>query len=502
MVDARLCPRCGIQLPPGRLTELCPRCLLRLGLEEGEEANEPDAVVTASAGSLAPPPEPSELAPDFPQLEILDVIGQGGMGVVYHARQKGLDRAVALKILTVDPRQDPSFAERFTREAKALASLSHPNIVAVHDSGRAGDRYYLLMEYVDGTNLRELQRRGAVAPVKALRLVSQVCEALQFAHEEGIVHRDIKPENILVDRRGRVKIADFGLAKLMRRAPEQRALTGPQQAMGTVHYMAPEQIERPLEVDHRADIYSLGVVFYELLTGELPVGRFLPPSEKIEVDVRVDEVVLKSLEKEPQRRYQQVSDVKTRVDHISETFTPTSQGGAAPDGQTSGERGTRRKIWPWVLGCGLAALLPIMGLLALLFLVVAPKQIPATPYDSQSDGAFQEVLGAPIGDRRQLLHDVVRGDTPDPMWVEADVPDSVLAESAVVSQTGETLHVTVKSPFVEGEVWEYDASGTGIASHPLDADGNASLTPSSSTVTIGLWVNDGVNVQLMTVRLL
>jgi hypothetical protein len=140
---------------------------------------------------------------------------------------------------------------------------------------------------------------------------------LQYAHDEGVVHRDIKPENILLDRKGRVKIADFGLAKLLGRAPADARLTAPQQVMGTPHYMAPEQVERPLEVDHRADIYSLGVVFYELLTGELPLGRFAPPSQKVQLDLRLDEVVLKTLEKEPQRRYQQISEVKTDIESIT-----------------------------------------------------------------------------------------------------------------------------------------------------------------------------------------
>jgi serine/threonine protein kinase len=255
------------------------------------------------------------------------------MGVVFKARQRELDRPVALKILTVDARKDPTFAERFAREARALATLSHPNVVAIHDSGRAGEHYYLLMEYVDGLDLRRLLEGGELAPKQALDLVSQISGALQYAHDEGVVHRDIKPENILVDRRGRAKIADFGLAKLLSRDAAPDPLTGTHQAMGTWHYMAPEQIERPLEVDHRADIYSLGVVFYELLTGELPLGRFTAPSDKIQVDVRVDEVVLRTLEKEPARRYQHASEVKTRVDAISGDAAPAPQAkdtGAVP----------------------------------------------------------------------------------------------------------------------------------------------------------------------------
>jgi predicted Ser/Thr protein kinase len=221
---------------------------------------------------------------------------------------------VAVKVLPPEAGRDPAFAERFNREARALARLAHPNIVAVHDVGKAGEFYYLVMEYVDGANLREVLRDGQLTPEQALRIVPQICDALQYAHEEGVVHRDIKPENILLDRKGRVKIADFGLAKLLGRDTGDFTLTGSRQVMGTLYYMAPEQVERPLEVDHRADIYSLGVVFYEMLTGQLPVGHFPMPSEKAGTDAFLDEVVLHAIEREPERRYQHASDVKTDVE--------------------------------------------------------------------------------------------------------------------------------------------------------------------------------------------
>jgi len=147
--------------------------------------------------------------------------------------------------------------------------------------------------------------------------VPQVCEALQYAHEEGVVHRDIKPENILLDKRGNVKIGDFGLAKILDVPPTAYTLTQPQQKMGAPHYMAPEQVDGAHQVDHRADIYSLGVVFYEMLTGQLPIGRFPPPSQKVHVDFRLDNVVLRSLEHEPERRYQHASEIKTDVESIA-----------------------------------------------------------------------------------------------------------------------------------------------------------------------------------------
>jgi serine/threonine protein kinase len=260
------------------------------------------------------------------------------MGAVYKARQPQLDRLVALKILPFEGGSDPAFAERFAREARALARLNHPNIVAVYDFGRTGDGlFYFIMEYVDGVNLRQAIQSARMNPKEALAIVPQMCDALEFAHDEGVVHRDIKPENILIDKRGRVKIADFGLAKLLGQETAEHGLTGTQQVMGTLRYMAPEQMEGAKAVDHRADIYSLGVVFYELLTGELPIGRFAPPSKKVQIDVRLDEVVLRALEKEPERRYQHAIEVKTAlerasiVEHVPRPQAPTATGGPSAE---------------------------------------------------------------------------------------------------------------------------------------------------------------------------
>jgi tRNA A-37 threonylcarbamoyl transferase component Bud32 len=323
----RKCPQCSATLPPDAPEGLCPACLLQRGFAtEGAAPSGQPAFV---------PPSISELATLFPQLEILECLGRGGMGAVYKARQPRLDRFVALKILAPEKQSDPQFAERFEREARALARLNHPNIVTVFDFGEVSGRFYLLMEFVDGLTLRQLLQTGKMVPAEALNIVPKICEALQFAHEQGIVHRDIKPENILLDKQGRVKIADFGIAKIAGLEPEDLSLTGAKDVMGTPHYMAPEQLEKPQTVDHRADIYSLGVVFYEMLTGELPLGKFAPPSQKVQVDVRLDDVVLHALEKEPARRYQHASQVKTAVETIAGSptefaATPLSAPMAAP----------------------------------------------------------------------------------------------------------------------------------------------------------------------------
>jgi serine/threonine protein kinase len=301
------------------MNEPCPGCLLKMAAEDKDSAAEKSLSPTlpSSSAQKFTPPTPQELARLFPKLEIQALIGSGGMGAVYKARQPELDRLVAVKILPQVPENAAAYEQRFIREARALAKLNHPNIVTVFDFGKSQGLFYFVMEYVDGITLREAINGGRLAAKDTLAIVSQLCDSLQFAHDEGIVHRDIKPENILIDQRGRVKVADFGLAKLVGSDSPSENLTGTHQVMGTMRYMAPEQMGATKAVDHRADIYSLGVVFYELLTGELPLGWFAPPSKKVAVDVRLDEVVLRTLESEPDRRYQQASELKTAVTSIS-----------------------------------------------------------------------------------------------------------------------------------------------------------------------------------------
>lgn len=356
MAEERQCSECGRSLPADAPQGLCPQCLIKLGLPTGAEVqdaaslDEPNGVPTSGTPPTAgfAPPEPGALAGQFPQLEILELLGQGGMGAVYKARQRQLDRLVALKILPPQVGQTEAFAERFTREARSLARLSHPGIVMVYDFGRTqAGLYYFVMEFVDGTDLRHVIRSGELSPEQALLVVPQICEALQYAHEEGVVHRDIKPENIMLNKKGQIKITDFGLAKLLDQPTTAHTLTQAGQRMGTPHYMAPEQVEHPHLVDHRADIYSLGVVFYEMLTGELPLGRFPLPSRKVHVDVRLDEVVLKTLEKEPELRYQHASEVKIDVETISGTSKAKEQTreAPAPSGSGVGIEAIRHRVW-------------------------------------------------------------------------------------------------------------------------------------------------------------
>ena len=315
------CPECSARLNESSAGGPCPACLMQLGMQSWQDNQSMQQFRMDPTIGAAPAEgqgvSMEELAEKFPQYELLHLVGRGGMGTVYCARQKSLNRLVALKVIKPEANQRAEFSERFVREARAMALLNHPNIITVHDFGEVDNVYYFVMEYVDGINLRQMLKGNKLSPRHALAIIPSICDALQYAHDKGIVHRDIKPENILIDTDGTIKIADFGLAKLLDQDTSGPQLTQANHVMGTMHYMAPEQVERPLEVDHRADIYSLGVVIYELLTGELPLGRFAPPSEKVAIDARLDEIVMQTLAKEPNKRYQRVSDLKSELSSVS-----------------------------------------------------------------------------------------------------------------------------------------------------------------------------------------
>jgi predicted Ser/Thr protein kinase len=365
------CPRCGSPIPDTAPGGQCPKCLL-------------GAVLTPTEPALPPAdardwPTLAEVAAAFPDLQVEREIGHGGMAVVFKARQPHLDRLIALKVLAPWLASQPGFADRFSREARVLAKLNHPNIVTIHDFGQAGRFYYLVMEFVDGVNLRQAMQAQRFTPAQALGLVPKLCDALQYAHGEGILHRDIKPDNILLDAKGRVKIADFGIAKLAGEAESQPLLTHSGMHLGTPAYMAPEQVERPGEVDHRADIYSLGVVLYEMLTGELPLGRFAAPSAKSAVDERIDEIVFRTLEKERERRYQSAEEVKTRVEGLGDGPPPITS--PRPVAGATGPRPMVKRAFIGALSTALSLLAAVVLLACWAFLSVretGPFDAPET----------------------------------------------------------------------------------------------------------------------------
>jgi len=337
------CPHCGAAIPEAAEHGLCPRCVFAKAMQPTVDATMP---LPVSPGIEA-------VREAFAHLEVIELIGRGGMGSVFKARQPQLDRFVALKILPTALAEQPGFSERFQREAQALAKLSHPHIVTVHDFGRAGEFYFLLMEFVDGVNLRQLLQTKKLTPKEALSIVPPICDALQCAHERGIVHRDIKPENLLIDKAGTVKIADFGIAKMVERTSEFVAsddeatnsevrLTSP---LGTPAYAAPEQANGT--ADHRADIYSLGVVLYEMLTGERPKDKLEAPSKRVQVDIRIDEIVLRALEKTPELRFATAAEFRTQVESVTEAPTQPVVQPTVTDPGADG----------WVVGVGVFATL-------------------------------------------------------------------------------------------------------------------------------------------------
>ncbi len=267
------------------------------------------------------PPSVEELNTVLDAYEFIEILGYGGMGAVYKVCQSSLNRIAAIKILPqFDSDDGHEFAERFQREARAMGKLSHPNIISVYDFGQTSNGLlYIVMEYVEGRDLNQLLRAGELSTDHLYSWIPQICEALQYAHSQGIVHRDIKPANIMIDQEGTVKIADFGLAKLNNADGQMTQLTMANVAMGTPDYVAPEALEYGVETDHRADIYAVGVMIYEMLTGKIPRGAWHPPSKvNPQIDVRFDELVVKAMDADRDSRFQNASEINA---HLSSMWT-------------------------------------------------------------------------------------------------------------------------------------------------------------------------------------
>jgi serine/threonine protein kinase/formylglycine-generating enzyme required for sulfatase activity len=275
------------------------------------------------------PPSVEDLDAVLDAYEFIEILGRGGMGAVYKARQITLDRLVAIKILPEmdDENDEFRFSERFQREARAMARLSHPNIIGVIDFGQTKDgQLYIVMEYVEGTDLHVLIRGGQLTTEHIFGWIPQICDAMQYAHTQGIVHRDIKPANIMINTGGVVKVADFGLAKLGDIDSQATRLTMTNVAMGTPDYVAPEVLDEGIEPDHRADLYAVGVMIYEMLTGKIPRGAWRPPSKyKPDLDPRFDELVVHAMDSDPDSRFQHASEISTQLSSIQTTRPPANQ---------------------------------------------------------------------------------------------------------------------------------------------------------------------------------
>ena len=270
------------------------------------------------------PPSLAELQALLPAYQFLALLGRGGMGAVFKATQLSLNRLVAIKVLPANLMEDAdaNFAGRFRQESLTMAKLTHPGIVSVFESGETGGMLYIVMEFVDGTDVaRMIASEGKLAPELATKLLTQVCDALHYAHERGVVHRDIKPANLLLTRDGTVKIADFGLAK--HHDDALLGLTKTNVAIGTPDFLAPEAWTPNTTLDGRADVYALGVTLYQMLTGEIPRGFWEMPSARVGTDVRFDAIIERAMQPKPEARYQSSAELRRDLERIE------AQGGTA-----------------------------------------------------------------------------------------------------------------------------------------------------------------------------
>jgi serine/threonine protein kinase len=262
-------------------------------------------------------PAISELAPLFPGYDFEILIATGGMGAVYRAVQKSLERAVAIKILPQEFSKDAAFCAGFEAEAKAMARLNHPNLIGVYDFGEVKGMLYIVMEYVPGKSLFHSAHGTPIDPDEVIRIVTGICSGLAHAHENGIIHRDIKPSNILLDLNAQPKIGDFGLAR-----PIERKIQEGEEIFGTPHYTAPEVVQAPHSVDSRADIFSVGVMLHELLTGRLPADDPRPASHICHCDPRFDSIVRKATNPIPAARYASASEIAADLHAIAVSAGP------------------------------------------------------------------------------------------------------------------------------------------------------------------------------------
>lgn len=427
---------------------------------------------------------------------IEDVIGRGGMGTVYRAVDMGLEKHVALKVIAPHLAEDPTFLARFQSEAKALARLDAPGIVrvlALRESTRAT---FIAMEYVDGPPLREMLREaGPLDWPDAISILRQILHAVQHAHASGVLHRDLKPSNILLTKNGRVKITDFGLAKIR---TSDTDLTATHETAGTVAYMSPEQVEGLKHVDERSDLFSVGLMAYEMLTGHLPFSRsgsyysiqraivqepFEPPSTLVEgLPERVDTVVMRLLEKDAGARYgsaEQALNVLEPLDAPSRVSTPAILSTPAASSQTE-----TSPSWVWAMSA-VAALLVLAGITLGVVRALDVPPAPAAPADTSVTLAIRTQPVAQIFVNGDTLGPSPQSEVrvpPGTVTVRAERPDFVAAETTFTAAGGGS--VTLRLDEAQGSTEPVSDIRTGqmeISSNPSGATVEINGIPSGET---------------------
>jgi serine/threonine protein kinase len=352
------CPNCDIRCDVSLFVEgslaRCGHCGVRFEVHREASVPPPRAQPPAETPRAVVTPEPP-----LPRLEgfiVLERIGQGGMGEVFRCSRDSDGLLVAVKILTPQMAAVPDYVRRFGREAAAMAQLDHPGIVRLLGRGKAGQHVYIAMELIDGESLRTWAHRNHPTARQLAMLLAQVAHALAYAHARAVIHRDLKPDNVLVTKDLRTKVLDFGLAGL--HAEGAQCLTQSNVAMGTANYMAPEQRKDAKRADHKADIYSFGVMTYELLTGELPVGKFPPPSKVVTgLDPRWDALIERCLESNPAARPHSALELANALEVLA---------GMAKAMQLAPRtrKNTRKSgVWSWLgLTTAIAVILGVAGL--------------------------------------------------------------------------------------------------------------------------------------------
>ena len=367
---------------------------------------------------------------------LIELLGQGGMATIYRARDSQLERDVAVKVLRPEYGRDPDFSSRFRQEAQAAASLNHPNVVAVYDYGQDAAGPYIVMELVDGEDLASVIRRtGALPPRQAARIAGEVARALAAAHARGFVHRDVKPGNVLVARDGRVKVADFGIA----RAVAEAQMTLPGTTLGSVHYFSPEQA-RGEQATASSDIYALGIVLFELLTGRRPwegdsaasiaMARLSgpvpsPAGVRSGVPPALDAIVQRALSREPSSRFPTAAAMADALDaFLADRAPDASRGAAIPAGAAGAAAGAA------VAAAGAAAATPTGATAASTVAAgVARPNPPRVPYAQDAYADASKRYRQPYEDRRRSepFEQEPEGGTSPWVWVSAVLTLAILA---------------------------------------------------------------------------
>jgi hypothetical protein len=400
----------------------------------------------------------------IPGYRLIQPVGRGGMGEVHQAEQLSLGRTVAVKLLRAELAHDAQFVGRFEKEGAALGALRHPNIVSIVDRGQAGETYYLVMEFVDGPSLRERMREPDFDATQALITLLQVTRAVEYAHQRGVIHRDLKPENILFDTQAGdlPKVTDFGLAGFdERHVNTPRNLTRTHMGMGTASYMAPEQAVDARGAGPPADLYSLGVMLYELLTGELPQGSFAAPSAKrAGVDRRYDAIVARCLQPAPQDRYPSATALLADLEALAPSYTTGLPGSRR---LTPLQRLRYRSLqvgaraWRWtsvvVVGCALAIVA------AVFWRAGAAEGKPPAGIALTTDFGVRTLLSVP-GRADKATREVSLGEGPDTISVQALGRRPRVAKGALVYDDPDDLTAgrAVIDAAVAGEGFEYSAT--------------------------------------------